>query len=233
MVANKTVKKPAKRVRRTYRDLFLDKLKNLTNEQTPLITNQTLRDALGWEEAKYKQMKRQLLDEEQIISGSGYGGRVGLSYGEEVSPVKIFISYSHADEVLKDLFVKHLNPLIRMGLVTEWNDRKILAGDKWDKNISDNLESSKIIILLVSIDFISSKYCYDIELERALELHEEGNAVVLPVILRSCMWQHMPFAKYQALPKDGKAVNSWPDVDEAFASVADGIKRTVDEILSN
>ncbi len=222
-----------KRVRRTNRDLFLDKLKSLVDKDSPFTTNQALREALGWDESKYKQIKRQLLDEEQIVSGRGHGGRIGLSYGEESKPLSVFISYSHADEALKELFVKHLNPLKRMGLIAEWHDRKILAGDKWAQEISNSLASSKIIVLLVSIDFINSEYCYDIELEKALELHEKGSSKVIPVILRSCMWQHTPFAKYQALPKDGKAVKSWLDVDEAFASVAEGIKKTVDEILSN
>ncbi|OBP14812.1 hypothetical protein A5320_13925 [Rheinheimera sp. SA_1] len=222
-----------KRPRRTNRDLFLDKLKSLVDKDSPLTTNQALRDALGWDEDKYRQIKRQLLDEEQIVSGRGHGGKIGLSFGIGSNPLNIFISYSHADEALKDQFVKHLNPLKRMGLIAEWHDRKILAGDKWAQEISKNLATSKIIVLLVSIDFINSEYCYDIELEKALDLHEKGASKVIPVILRSCMWQHMPFAKYQALPKDGKAVKSWLDVDEAFASVAEGIKKTVDEILLN
>jgi len=222
-----------KRTRRTNRNLFLDKLERLTNEETPLITNSILQTALKWDNAKYKQVKRQLVDEGLIVRGRGHGGKIGLSYSEEDLPVNIFISYSHADEPLKDLLVQHLNPLKRMGLITEWHDRKILAGDKWDKEISENLDSSKIIVLLVSIDFINSRYCYDVELEQALELHEKGSAVVIPVILRNCMWQHTPFAKYQALPKDGKAIKSWSDIDEAMASVAEGIKRKVDEIRLN
>jgi hypothetical protein len=211
----------------------LDQLKHLTSEDAPLITNSALQSALNWEDAKYKHVKRQLAEEGLIVRGRGHGGKIGLAFSEEDLPVNVFISYSHADESLKDLLVQHLNPLKRMGLITEWHDRKILAGDKWDKEISANLDSSRIIVLLISIDFINSKYCYDVELEQALELHEKGDAVVIPVILRNCMWQHTPFAKYQALPKDGKAIKSWSDVDEAMASVAEGIKRKVDEIRLN
>lgn len=221
------------RKRRTSRDLFLDKLRALSNEETPLITNQALREGLKWDDIKYKPIKRQLLDEGLIISGKGHGGKVGLSYGEGSSPLSLFISYSHADEELKNQFVKHLNPLKKMGLISEWNDRKLIAGDKWAQEISKNLESADIIILLISIDFINSKYCYDIELERALERHEASEAFVVPVILRSCMWQHTPFAKLQALPKDGKAVKLWTDLDDAFANIAEGIKIKAEEILSD
>jgi hypothetical protein len=219
------------RTRRTNRDLFLDKLKSLSSEEYPLITNQSLRDALRWDDIKYKQVKRQLLSEGIIIRGKGHGGKVGLSYGEEESPISLFISYSHEDEKLKEQLLKHLMPLKRLGLISEWHDRKLAAGDNWAQEISDNLSSSRIILLLISIDFINSKYCYDIELEKALELHESGQAIVIPIILRNCMWQHTPFAKYQALPKDGKAVKAWQDIDEAFASIAEGIKAKAEELL--
>ena len=232
VTAARKPKKPIRK-RRTNRDLFLDKLKALSNDETPLITNQTLREELKWEDTKYKQIKRQLFDEGLIISGKGHGGKVGLSYGEGSSPLSVFVSYSHADEELKNQFLKHLNPLKKMKLISEWSDRKLLAGDKWEQEISKNLESANIIILLISIDFINSGYCYDIELERALERHEANEACVIPVILRSCMWQHTPFAKLQALPKDGKAVKLWPDLDDAFANIADGIKNKAEDSLSN
>lgn len=226
---------PAKkaRKRRTNRDIFLDKLNKLSSEETPLITNLSLREILGWDESKYRQVKRQLLSEGVIISGKGHGGKVGLSYGEKDATIKVFISYSHEDEGLKSQLIKHLSPLKRLGLISEWHDRKLVAGDNWEQEISENLENAKIILLLISIDFINSKYCYDIELEKALELHESGQAVVVPVILRNCMWQHTPFAKYQALPKDGRAVKSWTDMDEAFANIAEGIKIKAEDILAN
>jgi len=66
----------------------------------------------------------------------------------------VFVSYSHADEALKIELLKHLEPLRRLNLIDTWHDRQIKAGDDWDKNISANLESADIILLLISIDFI-------------------------------------------------------------------------------
>ncbi len=66
----------------------------------------------------------------------------------------MFVSYSHADEALKIELLKHLEPLRRLKLIDTWHDRQIKAGDDWDKNISANLESADIILLLISIDFI-------------------------------------------------------------------------------
>ena len=103
-------------------------------------------------------------------------------------------------------------------------------GDEWEEEISERLEEADIILLLISIDFINSNFCYDVELERALERHKDGAARVIPVILRSCHWQQTPFAKLQALPKEAKAVCSWLDRDEAFTDIAEGIRKVAEEL---
>jgi hypothetical protein len=84
----------------------------------------------------------------------------------------------------------------------------------------------------VSIDFINSKYCYDVELERALERHRSSEARLISVILRPCMWQHTPFANLQALPKDARSVSLSNDRDEAYLNVAEGIRQVAQELLS-
>jgi len=65
---------------------------------------------------------------------------------------------------------------------------------------------------------------------RALERHENDEARVIPVIVRDCNWRIAPFAKLQALPKEGKAVKKWPDKDAAWRNVAEGIERVVEEM---
>ena len=69
-------------------------------------------------------------------------------------------------------------------------------------------------------------------MKRALERHDAGDACVVPVIVRSVDWRGAPFAKLQALPKDGKAVKSWTDEDEAFTNVTCGIRKVVEELRS-
>ena len=46
------------------------------------------------------------------------------------SALKLFISYSHQDEDIKNELLKHLSPLKRLNLISDWHDRKIEAGDK-------------------------------------------------------------------------------------------------------
>jgi hypothetical protein len=136
----------------------------------------------------------------------------------------IFFSYSHKDEDFRDRLETHLAMLKQLGLIEAWHDRRILAGDNVDHNISANLESADIILLLVSSDFLASKYCYDVEVVRAMERHEAGDARVIPIILRHCDWREAPFGKLLAAPKDGKPIKSWPDIDEAFLDVTKHIR---------
>jgi tetratricopeptide (TPR) repeat protein len=141
--------------------------------------------------------------------------------------ISIFISYSHEDEIYKDKLEKHLSILKRNNIIETWHDRKIIPGEEWDKKIKEELESAQIILLLVSVDFLSSNYCYDIEIKRAVERHEKGQAVLIPIMLRKCDWGETSFNKIQALPKNAKPVKNFEDEDEAFYSIVEGIKSSI------
>lgn len=119
-----------------------------------------------------------------------------------------------------------------MRKISSWQDRKLLAGTEWGGEIDKQLEQADLVLLLVSIDFINSNYCYDIELDKALERHASGECRVIPIILRGCLWQHTPFAKLQALPRDGKPVSSFQDQDDALASVAEGVRLVAEEMIA-
>ncbi|MBB3833230.1 toll/interleukin-1 receptor domain-containing protein [Xanthomonas campestris pv. raphani] len=136
----------------------------------------------------------------------------------------VFFSYSHADEDLRDQLEKQLAILGRQGVISTWHDRRIGAGQDINQAIDEHINSDDIILLLVSSDFLHSNYCYEIEMTRALERHNSGEAIVIPVILRACAWHDAPFGKLLATPRDGKPVTQWPDRDEALLQVATAIK---------
>ncbi|MBU3891055.1 toll/interleukin-1 receptor domain-containing protein [Methylosinus sporium] len=137
---------------------------------------------------------------------------------------RLFLSYSHADEALRSRLETHLAMLKRDGHIETWNDRRLNAGDEFDRGIRAELERADVILLLISPDFLASNYCFDVEVMRAMERHEAGEARVIPVILRHCDWLNAPFGKLLAAPKDGKPVQSWPDLDEAFLDVVRKIR---------
>jgi hypothetical protein len=145
--------------------------------------------------------------------------------------VSVFISYSHVDEELRKELGKHLKVLEHQGVIASWHDRKIGAGAEWEGVIDERLNEARIILLLVSPDFVYSQYCYDIEMKRALARHDERQALVIPVVLRAVRLKGTPFAKLQALPKDAKPVTTWADRDSAFVDVTDGLYDAIQDLI--
>ena len=146
--------------------------------------------------------------------------------------LKIFISYAHEDEAMKNDLDKHLISLKRSDKIDVWQDRMLMAGTEWDSTIKKELEDADIILLLISVDFIGSQYIWDKELKTALQKHENGTARIIPVILRECDWKDMPFAKLQALPTGAEPVSRFPDKDQAYTSIAKEIARVADFLAS-
>lgn len=212
----------------TFEDRFLAKLKELTAGGEEAVTNNLMRLELRWKPERYEKTKQGLLAKKLIGVATGAGGKVRLigtaAPVVAARPLKTFVSYSHADEKIRNELIKHLYPLERSGLLTNWYDRKLKAGENFNSIIAAELEASDIIIILVSADFIHSKYCYDIELVRAMQRQTEKTAIVIPVIVRKCLWHETPFGELLAVPEDGRAVSMWPDQDEALTAVAEAIR---------
>ena len=146
--------------------------------------------------------------------------------------IRIFFSYSHEDEELMNEVRRQLIVYEREGYIFKWFDRDIQAGEEWKKSIDQRLKEADIILLFMSPRFIESKYCYEVEGNEALEQHNSKQSVVIPIILRPCAWDDSPFGKLQALPKDGKPVTQWSNIDEATLNIARGIKLVVDKLQS-
>ena len=162
----------------------------------------------------------------------------GISNGDRVQndlpqPVEVFISYNHKDELLREKLETHLSLLRRQGVIAAWHDRRITAGREWAGAIDEHLDRAAVILLLVSADFLASDYCYDREMARALERHDAGEARVIPVILQPVEWHEAPFARLQVLPRDGKPITKWSPRAEGYKSVAEGIRKAVEEIQAH
>jgi len=151
------------------------------------------------------------------------------------SKVKVFFSYAHEDYELCHQVYIALSPFKRQELLELWLDRKIGAGEEWQKNIDTHIYSAHIILLLISPDFFSSDFCWNHEVPIALARQESGEARVIPVVLRPCVWAGAEFGKFQALPSEGRPITSrdWESQDEALMNVAEGLRLVLDEYGTN
>jgi len=149
----------------------------------------------------------------------------------EKGRIIVFYSYAHSDEALRKRLEKSLSSLRKEGLISEWHDRKIRAGDVWEDEIDKHLDKAKIVLFLVSPGFINSEYCMGVEVKRAIERHWERRCRIIPVILKPVDWSHTEFKSFQALPKDAKPIVRWKNQDDAFSDIAIGIKEACKSII--
>lgn len=145
---------------------------------------------------------------------------------------KIFISYSHKDESFKNDLMIMLAGLQRRGVIDVWQDRRIEAGENWFNAIQKAMQECKMAALFVSPDFIASRFIQEEELTHLFQRRIVEGLRVVPIIIRSCLWQSEPILKdLQALPIDGKPVISfskengdrdqvWMEIGKAIENIA-------------
>jgi len=102
---------------------------------------------------------------------------------------QIFISYSHLDEDFKDRLEKKLNVLKIQGRFDVWTDRAIGEGDKWLPEIEAKLNSCDVAILLISDNFLTSKFIVEKEVPLFLNRRENHGLKLYPLIVDDTPWQ--------------------------------------------
>lgn len=152
----------------------------------------------------------------------------------QTQPVKLFISYSHKDEVFKNRFDIALKPLKRLGMIDLWQDGLLLAGEEFEKTILNEIGKAEVVCLLVSPHFLNSDYCFSKEMQLALQNRRQNGCYVVPILLSSTpLWQKFEIGKLIALPKDGKPVDTWGNADEAWLNVVTKISELVEHIQNS
>lgn len=138
---------------------------------------------------------------------------------------KVFISYSHnPDERWKDRILGHLRVLNAAGLdLSVWDDRRISGGDEWRYEITDAIETCDIALLLISRQFLTSRFIMGEEVPPLLKRRKEGGLRIVPVILSPCQWQHHRWLEpIQARPKDAEPLSGMDEhrAEDALSKLA-------------
>lgn len=136
-----------------------------------------------------------------------------------------FFSYSHPDVDCLQRLKTHCSVLLREGKIMIWFDREITAGSLFSRHISAQLARSDLFVPLVSPDFLSSNYCYNREMKRAIERSRHSLMTIVPVILEPCDWKSSPLRHFKALPREGKPISTWSNENEALLDVVTELRR--------
>lgn len=127
---------------------------------------------------------------------------------------------------------RHLQVLEQEGILDLWDDRRIAAGDNWRVEIEEAIHRAQVAVLLVSAEYLASRFVREEELRRILELRRRGGLRVIPVIIKPCAWQRVEWLEaIQVFPDGGRAISSGKEseIEEDLAELA----KTVADLVSD
>lgn len=146
----------------------------------------------------------------------------------------IFVSYSQQDREALEQLKKFVWPLEREGLIDYWYDRRIEAGRDWEADILAALERARVVVLLISQDFLASEYIYRQEISRILARAHDDGLIVIPVFLSPStaadqdfsfddaqgQQRHDTLTRFQGVGKPDNPLSdcTWSDRERLFAA---------------
>lgn len=160
------------------------------------------------------------LDTDDFELLSAFATRIA---GKLTARPNVFISYSHRDEEWKDRLLCHLSVLREQQLLHLWDDRRIGAGDAWEMEIQEAMESSNVAILLISANYLTSEFILSVEVPRLLSRRDGEGLQIVPVVIKPCLWKQVEWLQRMNLyPKDGNPLSAGSDheVDHLLAEFA-------------
>src|SRR5436305_6385539 len=147
---------------------------------------------------------------------------------DSLESIEVFYCYAPEDQALRVELEKYLVALKFDHSIRDWD---IPIGAGWMQAVNVHFGTANIILLLISSSFIDLYYRYIVEMRRALECHKQGEAWVIPIILRPVYWEGTPIASLSALPTGGEPIMSWSNRDAAFTDVSKGIRKVIQEVI--
>lgn len=142
---------------------------------------------------------------------------------------KLFISYSHQDQVWLDRLKRHLEPLNREGLIDSWDDTRIRPGDDWRQEIQAALDAAKVAVLLISADFFASKFIANNELPPLLAAAEGKGVKILSVLIGPSRFERTTtLSRFQAVNSpqkllEGMSKHEWDTVLNSLAETIESL----------
>lgn len=135
------------------------------------------------------------------------------------SKLKVFLMYAPEDESVKTELDTQLQPLKKTEFIETWDESQMLPGAEKDQEIKSRLEAADIILLLVTANFFGSDDIFSHQLQLAISRHEAKKAVVIPLLMRSCIWEGTPLDALKAtiLPRNLRALDKQENPDTALA----------------
>jgi serine/threonine protein kinase len=142
----------------------------------------------------------------------------------------VFISYSHKDIRYLEQLRLRLDFLLKGQAVEVWDDRMIQTGEKWREQIERAIGSARVAVLLISMDFLLSKFIQEKELPHLLAAAKQDGIKLFPIVVRPCPLEEVQeLEELQASNEPSKTVSELLEHEQERLWM--GIARSIKEIL--
>ena len=138
--------------------------------------------------------------------------------GESRVPLKAFLSYSHKDKKVKEIFQSNLTVMTKKNFITQWHDGLIEPGTRWKEDIEENLMKMDVFVGLLTTAFLASDFIEKVEIKAARKkLQDQGKEFLFVFILvDDISLTGLGLAEYQILKPGGKAVSQHKNRTQGF-----------------
>ncbi len=142
----------------------------------------------------------------------------------------VFVSYSHEDKDALDTLMPYLKQLELNEHIELWSDRLIGVGEDWYAEIAEKLDSAKVAVLIITQNFLASRFCKHEEVPVLLQRARRGELAIFPVLFETCFWEDEPWLRrLQMVPEASTPLDQQP---HGGKSVLTDLARSIRDVVS-
>jgi hypothetical protein len=155
----------------------------------------------------------------------------------ERKSVLVYLLSARQDQKVSEEICKHLKCIrdfpAKIELDGDFNNN-ILGGTDIEQH-KKKLFEADIVLALISVDFLDDK---DVEnrTKRVIERYNDKQTVIIPVLVRNCMWTTTDLVQLQVLPKNNQPLNNkqfWNSDDDALMAVVTDIYSSLKQLVQS
>jgi methylmalonyl-CoA mutase cobalamin-binding subunit len=122
-----------------------------------------------------------------------------------------------------------LAPAKQRGRILLWHRRSTSPGQEWEKAYEQHLATDIVLILLLSPHFLASEVCQP-HLRLALRKQQDGSAVIVPILVRPCLWQETELRDLSIWPRGHRAISLERHREAIWQEIATEISQIIDHV---
>jgi hypothetical protein len=152
-----------------------------------------------------------------------------------MSQLNILVLHASEDKEILNKLLLYLKSLKKEHKLNIWHDNPVHSGQEWKSKNEKRFRETDVFLLLASNDFMYSPFIQQLDFKKVIDQHRQGKSKVIPIILDKCPWDtdfssedyNFNMNELQVLPTDGKPIKDWQSSEEAYKTIAAGIKKTI------